>query len=158
MPAHITDGTSAQRIAADADTKIIIVAWRDRIVESHPESHPTTALDTLVWWTPILGPTATLMAHRFAGHVAQGGERHFSFGELARTFGMGHSNGRVRATLVRLERFGVASVNGHTVAVRVALPPLTARQVEQLPPYLAALHEQRRTHVRAHVIPADHRS
>jgi hypothetical protein len=144
MSTDTTDRSSATRIPCDPDTTIAVTAWRDHIVESHPESHPTAANDTLVWWTPILGPTATLMAHRLAGHVAKGAEPQFTLAELARTFGVGRSSGRIRDALLRLERFHVVSINGTTVAVRVALPPLMARQVRQLPPYLAELYHQSR--------------
>jgi hypothetical protein len=158
MSTDTTDRSSAQRIPSEPDTTITVTAWRDHIVESHPESHPTAVNDTLVWWTPILGPTATLMAHRLAGHVAKGGERQFTLAELARTFGMGRSSGRIRTALIRLERFRVVSVNGNTVAVRIALPPLTTRQIEQLPPYLVELYQQRRQSTRAVCPPTDTRS
>jgi hypothetical protein len=139
-----TSTPSAKGVPPDADTTITVVAWRDNVVETHPESHPTSSSETLVWWTPILGPTATLMAHRFAGYVGRGNDRQFTFGDLARTLGMGNSTSRVRASLERLERFGIISVAGETVSVRVALPPLTRRHIEQLPGYLAELYEQRR--------------
>ena len=139
----------AKRVPPDADAAIVVAAWRDNVVESHPESHPTSSSQTLVWWTPILGPTATLMAHRFAGYVSRGADWHSTFGDLARTLGMGNSTGRVRASLDRLERFGIIEVAGGTVSVRIALPPLTRRHVEQLPSYLAELYEQRRESLRS---------
>lgn len=138
-----------KRISYDAETTISVIAWRDHIVESHPESHSTSSNETLVWWSPILGPTATLMAHRFAGYVAHGDQVKFTLGDLARTFGMGQSMGRVRASFQRLERFGIITVLDQTVFVRTALPPLTRRQLEQLPPYLVELYEQRRSSRRA---------
>lgn len=137
--------TNAKRIAAEPETTIAVLAWRDQVVERHPESHPTASTETLVWWTPILGPTATLMAHRFAGYVERIDRVEFSLGDLSRTFGMAGSVSRVRTALGRLERFGVVSVADETVFVRVALPPLTRRQSDQLPPYLAELYEARRT-------------
>lgn len=139
-----TAPTNAKRILAEPSTTITVLAWRDQLVESHPESHPTASIETLVWWTPILGPTATLIAHRFAGYAAQGTEVEFSFADLSRTFGMGSSLTRVRAALLRLERFRVISVNDGTVFVRIALPPLTRHQLDQLPPYLRELYEARR--------------
>ena len=140
--------SNSRRIPAEPDTTIAVLAWRDQLVESHPESHPTASIETLVWWTPILGPTATLIAHRFAGYAAQGNEASFSLADLSRTFGMGSSLTRVRAALLRLERFRVISVNDGTVFVRIALPPLTRRQLDQLPPYLLELYEARRAATR----------
>ncbi|MGZ4708105.1 MAG: hypothetical protein ACXWBN_05135 [Acidimicrobiales bacterium] len=59
-------------------------------------------------------------------------------------FVMGQSTSRIRTSLERLERFGLVSVEGQTVSVRIALPPLTLRQIDQLPGYLADLCDQRR--------------
>jgi hypothetical protein len=134
---------ASRGIPADPTAVITVIAWRDPVVEQNPASHPTSSTDTLVWWTPILGPSATLMAHRFAGYVARGGEMQFTLGDLARTLGMGASTTKVRATIDRLARFGVVEVFGTTVQVRVALPPLTERQVQQLPSYLAVFHDRR---------------
>ena len=119
------------------------MAWRDRVVESHPDSYPTSSTDTLMWWTPVLGPTAALMAHRFAGHVASAGQVQFDLGDLARTLGLGRSTSRVRTSIARLERFDIVSVEDATVFVRLSLPPLTRRHLGQLPPYLVELYLQR---------------
>lgn len=142
-----TDQLAKPACILDAETIITVRAWRDRAVEDHPESHPTSSNDTLVWWTPILGPTATLLAHRFASYVSRRELVQFSVGDVSRTLGMGRSVGRVRATLERLERFHVAMVHDDAVFVRTSLPPLTHRQVAQLPPYLVELHEARRTKI-----------
>jgi hypothetical protein len=150
-----TTRSKDERISYDAETTISVLAWRDHIVESHPESHPTSSNDTLVWWSPILGPTATLMAHRFAGYVAHGDQMQFTLADLARTFGMGQSMGRVRASFQRLERFGIISLHDQTLFVRTALPPLTRRHLEQLPPYLVELYERRRSSLRATPGPGD---
>lgn len=128
---------------AHTDTRTIVWtvrAWRDPEVENHPDSILTASTDTLVWWTPVLGPTATLMAHRFATYVANGRHVRFETDDLARTFGMGQSQSRVRNALQRLERFDVATIEDRTVLVRTALPPLTHRHLAQLPPYLRELH------------------
>lgn len=149
MAAH-SKNPATNSIPPDPDATLTVVAWRDELVENDPRSHPTSSSDTLVWWTPILGPSATLLAHRFAGYVARGAQQQFTVADVARTLGMGQSTSRVRATLDRLARFGVVTLYGQTVHVRVALPPLTERQAEQLPAYLAALYEQRtRTNVSA---------
>ncbi len=136
--------TATRSIPPDLDATVTVTAWRDEVVEADPRSHPTSSSDTLVWWTPILGPSATLLAHRFAGYAARGGQQEFTLGDIARTLGMGQSTSRVRSTIDRLARFGVVNVFGQTVHVRLALPPLTERQAQQLPTYLAALYEQRK--------------
>ena len=133
---------SAHR-APEPDARITVVAWHDKVVEAHADSHATSSIETLMWWTPILGPTATLMVHRFAGYVARGGEVQFSYGDLARTLGLGSSTRRAQAAVDRLARFRIVTVTDDIVQVRTMLPPLTRRQLAQLPPYLAELYEQR---------------
>ncbi len=145
--------TTGDPLASDPHTTITFVEWSDPVVETHPESHPTASNETLVWWTPMLGPTAALMAHRSAGYLTHNDYVQFTLGDLARTFGMGESLTRVRAALARLERFGIVTLQGDTVSLRSALPPLTRRQIDQLPPYLAELYRQRRTNAGATVRP-----
>ncbi len=136
--------TSTHGAALNPTAVLTVVDWRDPIVENHPDSTPTASPDTLVWWTPILGPTATLMAHRFATLTAGGDRVSITMADLARTFGLGESNARLRAALGRLERFGVISVAGTQIAVRLWLPPLRPRQIEQLPGYLADAYQRLR--------------
>jgi len=50
---------------------------------------------------------------------------------------MGHANSRLDHTLTRLERFGIITRRGAVIAVRLMLAPLTRRQREALPAYLA---------------------
>ncbi len=138
-----TTGAKPRVIELDGSSTLTVLAWRDRVIEEHPDSHRTDSTETLAWWTPVLGPTATLMAHRFAGYVAHGGQVSFTVPDLARTFGMGDSHARVRSALQRLDRFHVVNVHDHTVFVRLALPPLTRRHLDQLPPYLRELYEAR---------------
>ena len=71
-----------------------------------PESIPTASDDALIWWTPSVGPTAMLMAHRFATYAAEA-PSNWSLVDLAQTFGAGKSTGRILHTFDRLERFGI---------------------------------------------------
>jgi len=113
-----------------------VVAWRDPVVESLPGSISTASDHALVWWTPIVGPTGILMAHRFATYAADGPSE-WTVADVTATFGMGNSRGRLVHTLTRLERFGIVSCRGSEVAVRLMLAPLTRRQQMSLPGYLA---------------------
>jgi len=134
-----------RRQLALADEDIITIdAWRDPVVAGHPQSTPTNSDHTLFWWTPIIGPTSALMAHRFAALTANGDIHTFTTRELARTFGLGDGSSRLRATIARLECFGVARVHQNTVAVRLALAPLTARQLRALPGYMAIAYQEQR--------------
>lgn len=130
--------SSHEPIATDDLTprSITVIAWPDPVIDNAPGSIPTASDAALVWWTPALGPTAVLMAHRFATYAADGPSE-WPLVEVAQTFGLGHSLGRATHTLDRLARFGIIARHGDTVAVRLMLAPLTARQRVRLPGYLA---------------------
>lgn len=115
---------------------IAVVAYPDPVVEAAVGSIRTASDDALIWWTPSVGPTAMLMAHRFATYAAEG-PTSWSLADLARTFGAGNSGNRMVHTLDRLERFGIVVRRGDIVGIRLWLPPLTARQRTRLPDYLA---------------------
>ena len=118
---------------------LAVVAYPDPVVEAAAGSIPTASDDALIWWTPSVGPTAMLMAHRFATYATEGPSS-WSLADLAQTFGAGNSTGRVLHTLDRLERFGITVRRGDIVGIRLWLPPLTARQRAQLPEYLAYVY------------------
>lgn len=115
---------------------ITVIAWPDPVVDNAAGSIPTASDDALIWWTPTIGPTAALMAHRFATYAADGPSV-WPLADLAQTFGLGQALGRVTRTLDRLDRFGIVARHGDTVAVRLMLAPLSARQRVRLPGYLA---------------------
>ena len=114
---------------------LTVVAWQDPLVETMPGAMPTASDQALVWWTPSVGPTGILMAHRFAAYAVDGPSQ-WTVPDIAATFGMGNSRGRVMHPLARLERFGIVSCHGSEVAVRLMLAPLTRRQRVSLPGYL----------------------
>ena len=119
---------------------LTVVAWLDARNDATPGAHLTASDDALLWYTPILGPTAMLMAHRFATNAVHG-PTSWTYPSLARTFGMGRAAGRVPRILDRLERFDIiCRPDPHTIAVRLLLAPLTAHQREQLPDELAVAY------------------
>jgi hypothetical protein len=127
----------------DADRTLTVVAWVDATFTPAADAHVTASDDALLWYTPVLGPTAMLMAHRFAAHAAHG-PRTWTFTDLAATFGLGRAIGRVPHVLARLERFAITCrYDTHTVGVRLILPPLSPRQLAQLPATLAAQYPTR---------------
>lgn len=119
-----------------------VLAWRDPAVEQLPGAVRTDSDEALVWWTPSLGTIAMAMAHRFARHATDGPSE-WTVEDIARTFGVGTSAGRVERSLMRLQRFRIVHRSGSTLAVRLWLPPLTRRQRDQLPVYLAAAYDAR---------------
>lgn len=132
-PAQPTKQTEPATTAADTFT---VIAWRDPVVEEAPGAIPTWSDDALIWWTPLVGPTGMLIAHRFAAYVSQGPTT-WTLPELSATFGMGGaSRTRVEHALDRLVRFGIINRHGSCIAVRTMLAPLNRRQRATLPDYL----------------------
>jgi hypothetical protein len=115
-------------------TEITVVAWHDPLVENAAGAIPTASDDMLLWWGNTLGPASVLIARHLALYAADR-PAVWPLDDLGSTFGLARSV--VTHTLERLARFGVVTRHGSTVAVRLMLPPLTARQRERLPRYLA---------------------
>jgi hypothetical protein len=111
-------------------------AWHDPTVEAMPGAIPTASDDTLIWYTPNLGALSVLMAHRWATYSASA-PSNWQVDDIARTFGLGESVSRVRDVINRMERFGIIRRHERTIAVRLWLPPLSPRQIDRLPKYLA---------------------
>lgn len=122
--------------ARELDT-ILVRAWSDPATESMPGAIPTDSDDALVWYTPSVGTIGMAMAHRFARYATDAPTR-WTVDEIAATFGLARSAGRVFRSLDRLERFDIARRQNDVVEVRLWLPPLSRRHVDQLPAYLAA--------------------
>ncbi|MGH9228311.1 MAG: hypothetical protein ACRD07_06175 [Acidimicrobiales bacterium] len=116
-----------------------VIAWRDPVVENMPGAMRTDSDDALVWYTPFVGTIGMVMAHRLARHAANGPST-WTIEDIAATFGIGASPARVLRIVDRLDRFAIARRHGHTLAVRLWLPPLTVRQQRRLPDYLAAAY------------------
>ena len=126
-----------------ASDHLTVIAWRDPVVEDVPGAMRTDSDDALVWYTPFVGTIGMVMAHRFARHAVDGPST-WTIEDIAATFGIGARPARVLCTVDRLHRFGIGRRHGHTLAVRLWLPPLTYRQQRRLPGYLAAAYGARR--------------
>lgn len=117
-----------------------IERWNDPLATGVFDSDTDEAL---MFLAPVLGPTSTMVLHRLARALVSGGPVCWSLTDLATTFGV--SLGQIDRTIDRLERFGYARRDGFTLAVRVAVPPLTRRHIERLPAHLAAAYTQMET-------------
>ena len=120
-----------------ATTDVVrISAWHDPTVDTMPGAIPTASDEMLCWLTPSLGALSVLAAHRWATYSAIGPST-WQVDDIARTFGLGESVTRVRDVINRMERFGIVRRQDRNIAVRLWLPPLSQRQIERLPAYLA---------------------
>jgi hypothetical protein len=118
-----------------------VVPWRDPVIEAN--GWPADDWRTLWFFTPILGPTATLMLHRLGGFAAEGETtwRPAEFGASFGLRGIGRQSAPVR-TLARLCQFGFVRVSGTSLAVRTHVGPLRRLDVDQLPAGLAATYHR----------------
>jgi hypothetical protein len=51
---------------------IVVVAWRDPVIEHAPGAIATTSDEFLTWWTNSLGPSSVLVARHLALYAADG--------------------------------------------------------------------------------------
>jgi len=95
----------------------------------------TDSDDLLMFCTPVLGPTATLLAHRLARMAHPTDAVAWRVGDLAGSLGV--SETKLFQALNRLERYGVAKwVGVDTVMLRTRLPQLSVRMAAKYPHYL----------------------
>lgn len=132
-----------EQLAGDSEPMVAVSVWRDELVEKHPDSIATFSDEMLIFWTPVLGPTATLMARQLARLVRNGDTVTFKQSDLAQTFGLGSASGRLNTALERLARFRVVQIHGDHVRVRLAVPPMSVHHQRRLPDYLATAYRHR---------------
>src|SRR5829696_8478862 len=119
---------------------VIIEPLHDTLEQ--PEWLKAASNDLLAYITPILGPTSTLIVHRFAWYFAAGAEWHqIQLDELAATFGV--SAGGINSPLVRsvqrIHRFGLGRIEPTSpkLRIRTAIPPISRQMARVIPAYLA---------------------
>jgi hypothetical protein len=120
---------------APAIRQLTIVAWHDPAIERQPHTFATNSDKTLLYWTPTLGPTATLLIHRLATYASASPETIFNLDELAQTLGVGDR--KILNTIARLQSYDLIAVTTPTIGVRLVLPPLSHNQLRRMPHYLA---------------------
>jgi hypothetical protein len=118
------------------------------IADPTPGVHRTDS-DDITWWLPILGPTATWLAHSLARHATHQPDTRWPTDLLARSLGLGASTPRLWASLDRLDRFEVAHfVATDTLTIRLQLPELDQWHLDRLPAALAAAYHHTHTDTR----------
>ena len=103
---------------------------------------PAASNDLLAYITPILGPTATLIVHRYAWYFAAGDEyHHIELDDLAATFGISGRgvNSPLLRSLQRIHRFGFGKIEQPSpkLRIRTAIPPISRQMARVIPAYLA---------------------
>ena len=125
------------------EASLIVRPWHDPVLEA--SGHDPRSAYVEQYWVAILGPSATLLLRRFAAGL----DRHPDGFEVDATawaleLGLGvrgGKNGPFWRSIDRACRFGAARRQGNVIAVRNKLAPLSARQVDRLPPHLQRAHQ-----------------
>jgi hypothetical protein len=117
--------------------------WADPAIDTfdcHPES-PYSRLG----WLPIIGPSSWLVWGTLAAQLRRDPQVSWPLTTLAEAHGLQRGNGRhgmMRRTLARLCQFHLlADAGDDRYLVRLSTPPLSRRQLERLPAYVAELHQ-----------------
>ena len=113
-------------------------AARPAILHVHTDhgagAHRTDSDDFIDWWCPTLGPTSSLLARLLARSVADTGAATWRTDELAGLLGLSTRQGGLWNSLERLAYFHVVTfVSTDTITVRVAMPALRGRQLDNHP-------------------------
>jgi hypothetical protein len=98
-------------------------------------------------WLPVLGPAAYVVWRQLARRAASASHETISIPRLAAAAGLGRPLGNqspIRRALRRLERFGLAHLDGQRILVRPRLPYVTGRQLALLDPETQAIHRRHR--------------
>ncbi len=111
-----------------------------RVIADHTPGPHRTDSDDLGWWLPIIGPTASVLAYRFARHAAHC-DACWPTDDLAHKVGLAGNRCKLWQSLDRLHRFHVATfVSTDTLTIRLWLPALSERQLARLPEPMAAAY------------------
>jgi hypothetical protein len=118
--------------------------WPDPALE-HLDVRPDGTYSRL-GWLPLIGPSAWLIWGTVAAQLRHEPTVTWTVGDLATAHGLSRDagpNGVLARTLTRLTQFHLITLaaDAHHL-VRITAPPLSARRLDRLPPYVAALHRQ----------------
>ena len=119
---------------------VIIEPLHDQLEQ--PEWLQSASYDLLTYITPILGPTATLILHRYAWYFTAGDVWHqIELDDLGATFGVSARgvNSPILRSFQRIDRFGFGKIEpiSPRVRIRTAIPPLSRQMARVIPAYLA---------------------
>lgn len=117
--------------------------WSDPLIDRY-DNEPDSIVSRLCW-LPIIGPTSWLIWGTLARQLEHDDSVTWDPAALAEAHGIARStstNGPLRRTLTRLTQFHLFTAHhGDRYLVRITAPPLTRRQLQRLPIYVAAVHD-----------------
>jgi hypothetical protein len=127
----------------DVPATMVVLPLTDPVVD--PIGHDPRSRYVELFWLGVLGPTATLLLRRLAdGLDAYPDGFELDVPNLARGLGIKLQGQRRAAFANALERtvlFGMAQHHTHGLLVRRRIPPLSHRQISQLPDDLRHAHD-----------------
>ena len=119
----------------DVPATLVVLPWADPVID--PIGHDPRSRYVELFWLGVLGPTATLLLRRLAdGLESYPDGFELDVPDLARGLGIKLQGQRRAAFANALQRtvlFGMAQQHSHGLLVRRRIPPLSHRQVAQLP-------------------------
>ncbi len=125
------------------ESTLDVISWPDPVLDQLGHDPRSGYVER--FWLPILGPSCLLLLRRLAAELElQPDGFTIDVAGWARELGVGMRGGRngpFWRAIDRSCRFGAAQRNGSRLAARRRLPPLSARQVERLPPPLVTAHQ-----------------
>ncbi len=126
----------------DVPATLVVLPWADPVID--PIGHDPRSRYVELFWLGVLGPTATLLLRRLAdGLESYPDGFELDVPDLARSLGIKLQGQRRAAFANALQRtvlFGMAQQHSHGLLVRRRIPPLSHRQVAQLPTDLRNAH------------------
>jgi hypothetical protein len=122
---------------------LVVLPWADPLID--PIGHDPRSRYVELFWLGVLGPTATLLLRRLAdGLESYPDGFELDVPNLARGLGIKLQGQRRAAFVNALQRtvlFGMAQHHTHGLLVRRRIPPLSHRQIMQLPSDLQRAHD-----------------
>ena len=126
----------------DVPETLVVLPWADPVVD--PIGHDPRSRYVELFWLGMLGPTATLLLRRLAdGLDAYPDGFELDVPDLARGLASSCRASAAPRSSTRCDRtvlFGMAQAHSHGLMVRRRIPPLSHRQVQQLPTDLQRAH------------------
>ena len=122
---------------------LVVVPWHDELVDSIGYDPRSPYVET--FWLNVFGPTSTWILRRMVTGLDEypGGyelDLEQTAGALGLVFTPGAGNPFARS-INRTVMFGAAQPVDGGLAVRRRLPPVSARHLSRMPPYLRAAHQ-----------------